>query len=698
MGVNMYDQAAQMPIINTYVPINFGELYRIAATQKEEIDKANQALTTNLQKFGEFRSPSDIDTENYYKNSIGQFQDELNEIVNNPDAMKDAGFRARLNQKLNNLDYATLSRLKQGAENLKLRNSATAELKAKGLYNYNWDIYEDAAGNIKQFNASNYDTLSEGILDQLSPIQYKTLGEIVRPYVEGIKPTFYAGSVDPNTGKSLPFTKGYQAITKKELSNVLDKSYDEILATPQGKMWYRDIYNSMKLTNPEVTKEEAFEVFKDAVMRDASYKLISTPIDDEFAMKRALQQEEYTMRLRMKQLEQKEQQTQLGIDDILSQQNSANIYGNVQAIRSGDNSFAQKYDSMYQNISDNITNLAEIAMQNPEFKQIFETALSDPRYNATTAIDLAFKMTNSLTDELKTSYTNEKNQWQVVKNKEIDEATGKILQRTFNATLGNQDMNANPFTGIRTQLSDGTLYYDESLVHQMYEDGLYQISTKIGMQTQNELNSMLFGDNKRISTEIGYAFNPKGKLLSPKQYISNNNYITELAKNSSEDGFDIKNTKLNRGSISGDQDFDIEEKITKGEFGNVAISDIIGYVDNNGERNYVVKVNIPLRQIVDKYDTWLSTESNIVERLDKTYQITSGIENESEDMPGKWKDGYITTTMLMPVSNNDLDVTQLNRLWQKSIGTSNTKEAQILQDDMLLEKMKGYTPGFGLTR
>lgn len=698
MGVNMYDQAAQMPIINTYVPINFGELYRIAATQKEEIDKANQALTTNLQKFGEFRSPSDIDTENYYKNSIGQFQDELNEIVNNPDAMKDAGFRARLNQKLNNLDYATLSRLKQGAENLKLRNSATAELKAKGLYNYNWDIYEDAAGNVKQFNASNYDTLSEGILDQLSPIQYKTLGEIVRPYVEGIKPTFYAGSVDPNTGKSLPYTKGYQAITKKELSNVLDKSYDEILATPQGKMWYRDIYNSMKLTNPEVTKEEAFEVFKDAVMRDASYKLISTPIDDEFAMKRALQREEYTMRLRMKQLEQKPPQTQLGIDDILSQQNSANIYGNVQAIRSGDNSFAQKYDNMYQNISDNITNLAEIAMQNPEFKQIFETALSDPRYNATTAIDLAFKMTNGLTDELKTSYINEKNQWQVAKNKEIDEATGKILQRTFNATLGNQDMNANPFTDIRTQLSDGTLYYDESLVHQMYEDGLYQISTKIGMQTQNELNSMLFGDNKRISTEIGYAFNPKGKLLSPKQYISNNNYITELAKNSSEDGFDIKNTKLNRGSISGDQDFDIEEKVTKGEFGNVAISDIIGYVDNNGERNYVVKVNIPLRQIVDKYDTWLSTESNIVERLDKTYQITSGIENESEDMPGKWKDGYITTTMLMPVSNNDLDATQLNRLWQKSIGTSNTKEAQILQDDMLLEKMKGYTPGFGLTR
>lgn len=296
MAVNMYDQAAEMPILNTYVPIDFGELYKIAAIQKDEIDKANEQLTTNLRKFGEFVSPSDIDTENYYKYSINQFQDELNEIANNPDALKDAGFRARLNQKFNNLDYATLSRLKQGAENLKLRNTNAAEMKAKGLYNYNWDVYEDAAGNIRQFDASNYDTLSEGILDQLSPIQYKTLGEIVKPYVDGIKPTFYAGNVDPNTGRSLPFTKGYQAITRNELSNVLDKAYDEILATPQGRMWYRDIYNSMKLANPQVTEQDALEVFKDAVMRDASYKLVSTPIDDEFAMKLALQREELRMK------------------------------------------------------------------------------------------------------------------------------------------------------------------------------------------------------------------------------------------------------------------------------------------------------------------------------------------------------------------------------------------------------------------
>ena len=55
MAANMYDQAAQAQFINTYVPINFGELYRIGAAQKQAVDQAAEQFTTQLQKFGEFR-------------------------------------------------------------------------------------------------------------------------------------------------------------------------------------------------------------------------------------------------------------------------------------------------------------------------------------------------------------------------------------------------------------------------------------------------------------------------------------------------------------------------------------------------------------------------------------------------------------------------------------------------------------------
>ena len=92
MAANMYDQAAQAQFINTYVPINFGELYRIGAAQKAAVDEAAQQFGTQLQKFGEFQSPSQIDTQRYYDLTIGRqdFQNAINQMVSNPDALKDA--------------------------------------------------------------------------------------------------------------------------------------------------------------------------------------------------------------------------------------------------------------------------------------------------------------------------------------------------------------------------------------------------------------------------------------------------------------------------------------------------------------------------------------------------------------------------------------------------------------------------------
>jgi hypothetical protein len=100
------------------VPINFGELYRIGAAQKQAVDQAAEQFTTQLQKFGEFRAPSRIDTENYYKMTIGRedFQNAINQMVSNPDYMKDASNRAQLQSLINSVDYATLSRLKESAD------------------------------------------------------------------------------------------------------------------------------------------------------------------------------------------------------------------------------------------------------------------------------------------------------------------------------------------------------------------------------------------------------------------------------------------------------------------------------------------------------------------------------------------------------------------------------------------------------
>ena len=160
MQANRYDRAAEAPILNTYVPINFGELYRIGAAQKEAVDQAAKDLTNTITTFGEFQSPSAVDTENYYKNSIGKFSDLIQEASTNPDAMKDANFRSRLQQRINNIDYGYLSRLKQSREGMLARQKANQQLMLSGKYNPLWH----------DVDFTNYDTAQDDIFNDISPM------------------------------------------------------------------------------------------------------------------------------------------------------------------------------------------------------------------------------------------------------------------------------------------------------------------------------------------------------------------------------------------------------------------------------------------------------------------------------------------------------------------------------------------------
>ena len=176
MQANRYDRAAEAPIMNTYVPINFGELYRIGQAQKQ----AANEFTNTVSKFGEFQSPSAVDTQRYYENSLGKIRDLIDEAATNPDAMKDANFRARLNSRIANLDYATLSNLRQSREGMLARQKANQELMIKGMYNPLWH----------DVDFTNYNTVDSGIFNDIAPLAYKSEVDLVRPYVDNLKASF----------------------------------------------------------------------------------------------------------------------------------------------------------------------------------------------------------------------------------------------------------------------------------------------------------------------------------------------------------------------------------------------------------------------------------------------------------------------------------------------------------------------------
>lgn len=227
MTANRYDQAAEAPILNTYVPINFGELYRIGATQKAAVDEAAKQFSTALQKFGEFRSPSAVDTQNWYNLTINRkdVQEAISQIAQNPDAMKDASFRANLQSLINSTDYSSLSLLKESADNLRAGLEMRAKMEAEGKYKEGWDD-----SNIPQ-----YDTLSnKRVFSDITPVRYMTADELSNPYFSNLKPSSL-GSVWKDGVKY-----NRAGITYDTLYDIANARFNDLVSTPQGQKYYKE--------------------------------------------------------------------------------------------------------------------------------------------------------------------------------------------------------------------------------------------------------------------------------------------------------------------------------------------------------------------------------------------------------------------------------------------------------------------------
>lgn len=237
MAANMYDQAAQAQFINTYAPINFGELYRIGAAQKAAIDEAAQQFGAQLQRFNEFQSPSLIDTQRYYDLTVGRndFQNAINQMVSNPDALKDAAFRSQLQSMINSVDYAALSNLKSSRDAMLKRQEINQRLMLENRFNPLWHDVDFA----------NYDTLgSKKIFDDITPLPYMSVRELVEPYVNNLKGEFI--------GSKNGFL--WNGVTDEMTDAQLQKNLSSIQNTPQYQK-YLETYQKMGL-NPEQAQQQ----------------------------------------------------------------------------------------------------------------------------------------------------------------------------------------------------------------------------------------------------------------------------------------------------------------------------------------------------------------------------------------------------------------------------------------------------------
>ena len=172
------------PVDYEYTPIPFQELVTLGKYYADERKQAEEQLTNNLRTFGKFRSPSQVDTQRYYDESIGKFQSLINEASSNPNMMKSPEFRSRIRSIQNNIDYAALSMLEESAANQRAGLEMRAKMKAEGRFKDSWDLSDIA----------NYDTLgNKKIFTDITPVQYMNFNEMSNKYFDNLKP----GTMDP---------------------------------------------------------------------------------------------------------------------------------------------------------------------------------------------------------------------------------------------------------------------------------------------------------------------------------------------------------------------------------------------------------------------------------------------------------------------------------------------------------------------
>lgn len=215
MAVNRYDNPAQAQFINTYVPIPFEQLYTLGKEAKAEVDKALNAYTTALDKWGEFRSPSEKDTREFYNETYDRALPVAEELAKNIDLIKTPEGRAKIFSVINNTDRAKLSMLKQSADNLRSRQQINAKLMMEGKYNPLWHSVD----------FTNYSTTDSGIYNDLSPLAYKSEVDLVKPFVDNLKPS------------SLGTEGGYlmHGVSQEAVKAQVDKNLSSILNTPEAQ-------------------------------------------------------------------------------------------------------------------------------------------------------------------------------------------------------------------------------------------------------------------------------------------------------------------------------------------------------------------------------------------------------------------------------------------------------------------------------
>lgn len=241
MATNRFDKPIESEYISQYTPIPFEQLYAIGKANNERVDKAYQDLGNQFTKWSEFRSPSAVDTKRWYDLTVGAGQDVVNKLAANPDLIKTAEGRSLIQSFINTRPYNELSQLQQSREGLLQRQKVNQQLMLSDKYNPMWH----------DVDFTNYNTLDSGVFNDVAPLAYKSEVDLVKPYVDNLKPGFIRqeGAYD------------WRGVSSERTDEQVANNISAIYNTPEAQMHINT------LVRQGFTPDKARALFTDRIYR-----------------------------------------------------------------------------------------------------------------------------------------------------------------------------------------------------------------------------------------------------------------------------------------------------------------------------------------------------------------------------------------------------------------------------------------------
>ena len=247
--VNLYDTPAQAQFINTYVPIQFEGLYKLADRAREDIKEGN-ALLDNLAKYKSLGSLSNVDNENWNR-KVSDVYSFIDKNVKDVYSLQDPTVRAQLHQITRNLE-----------SDPEMKNM----LESKEMFKKALEKEDPRWGGRLAAEIAVYDSRNGVYTGKaLDWVEYT---DIADAYTKDLKPTLLG------TSKS-GFTNEY-GISETMLWSTIVANKEDILSNPALMERAKIDFNNLIKSNPE----EAMKYFNQN--EDGSV----SPNLSEYALKR----------------------------------------------------------------------------------------------------------------------------------------------------------------------------------------------------------------------------------------------------------------------------------------------------------------------------------------------------------------------------------------------------------------------------